>query len=140
MARQLKYNLNNRVLTIENMLVDKIDFQDSDTNVFTYASGATATATTSIKKIAEFSKLSYGSAKYVIQATDKITDDKMVTEVLLFCDSDSVDITEYATLFSSSSRFVDFTSRISGDFCELRSQTSTANQTEFKINLTLIRN
>jgi hypothetical protein len=76
----------------------------------------------------------------VIQATDKITDDKMVTEVLLFCDSDSVDITEYATLFSSSSRFVDFSSVVSGSLCELRSQTTSANQTEFKINLTLIRN
>jgi hypothetical protein len=140
MARQLKYNLNNRVLTIENMLVDKIDFQDSDVAVFTYASGATATATSSVRKIAEFSKLSYGSAKFVIQATDKITDDKMVTEVLLFCDSDSVDITEYATLFSSSSRFVDFSSVINGSLCELRSQTTSANQTEFKINLTLIRN
>ena len=58
----------------------------------------------------------------------------------LFCDSDSVDITEYATLFSSSSRFVDFSSVVSGSLCELRSQTTSANQTEFKINLTLIRN
>ena len=78
MARQLKYNLNNRILTIENMLVDTIDFQsDSDIPVFTYATGATATATTSVRKIAEFSKLSYGSAKFVIQATDMITDSKM---------------------------------------------------------------
>ena len=123
------------------MLVDTIDFpSDSDIPVFTYATGATATATTSVRKIAEFSKLSYGSAKFVIQATDMITDSKMVTEILLFCDSDSVDITEYATLFSSANRVVEFSASINGNFCELRSQTTSTNQTEFKINMTLIRN
>ena len=140
MARQLRYNLNNRVLTIENMLVDKLDFQsDSDVGVFTIATGATATATTSARKIVEFNKGKYGSAKFVIQATDKITDNKLVTEVLLSCDSDSVDLTEYGTLVSSTVRFVEFSSIINGSFCELRSQTTSSNQTEFKVSATLIR-
>lgn len=140
MARQLKYNLNNRVLTIENMLVDKLDFQsDSDISVYTMATGATATATTSARKIVEFAKTTYGSAKFIIQATDKITDQKLVTEVLLSVDSDSVDLTEYGTLVSSNARFVDFSSIINGEICELRSQTTSSNQTEFKVSATLIR-
>jgi len=140
MARQLKYNLNNRVLTIENMLVDKLDFQNgSDISVYTLATGATATATTSARKIVEFEKTKYGSAKFVIQATDKITDEKLVTEVLLSCDSDSVDLTEYGTLVKSNTRFVEFSSIINGIFCELRSQTTSNNQTEFKVSATLIR-
>lgn len=140
MARQLKYNLNNRVLTIENMLVDKLDFQsDSDISVYTMATGATATATTSARKIVEFAKTTYGSAKFIIQATDKITDQKLVTEVLLSVDSDSVDLTEYGTLVSSNARFVEFSSIINGAICELRSQTTSSNQTEFKVSATLIR-
>lgn len=142
MARQLKYNLNNRILTIENMLVDRLDFQsDSDISVYTMATGATATATTSERKIVEFKKTKYGSAKFVIQATDKVTDQKLVTEVLLSCDSDSVDLTEYGTLVTSSTntRFVEFSSIINGIFCELRSQTTSNNQTEFKVSATLIR-
>ena len=138
MARQLKYNLNNRVLTIENMLVDKLDFQsDSDISVYTMATGATAT--TSARKIVEFAKTTYGSAKFIIQATDKITDQKLVTEVLLSVDSDSVDLTEYGTLVSSNARFVEFSSIINGAICELRSQTTSSNQTEFKVSATLIR-
>lgn len=140
MARQLKYNLNNRVLTIENMLVDKLHFQnDSDISVYTLATGATATATTSMRKIVEFNKYTYGSAKFVIQATDKITDKKLVTEVLLSCDSDSVDLTEYGTLVTSNTRFVEFVATINGNICELRSQTTSSNQTEFKVSATLIR-
>ena len=140
MARQLKYNLNNRTLTVQNMLLDSIDIQnDSDRHVYTFGQGATATASTSQRKIAEFDKTKYGSGKFVIQSTNTNNNEVLVTQVLLVHDgATDVELTEYGTLFTGSTRLVNFDCRVSGDLVELLSTTTTSDQTEFKVTMTLI--
>jgi hypothetical protein len=100
--------------------------------------GAATTAAVTLTNLDTWAVATYRSAKYVIQATDTITGNVHVTEILVTRDnSNNVFITEYGSMWSGSS-LVTFTADYDGSAnVRLRITPASTNSTQYKFSATI---
>ena len=85
-----------------------------------------------------FSKLIYGSAKITIQATDNVTGERQISEMLIVHNGTDVDATEFGIIQTNGISIASFDVVINGDDVVISATNTTANETEYRVARTLI--
>ena len=85
-----------------------------------------------------FSRLIYGSAKITIQATDNVTGERQISEMLIVHNGTDVDATEYGIIQTNDISIASFDVEIDGDNVVISATNATANETEYRVARTLI--
>jgi hypothetical protein len=90
-------------------------------------------ATTTQTAIDTFSVSTYRSCKYAIQATNTVTSEYQVVEVLLIHNGSTAYITTYGTIYTGSAELATFAVDISSGSVRLLVTGASANSTQYKI-------
>ena len=82
--------------------------------------------------------LEFGSAKVTIQATDIITGERQISEMLIVHNGTNIDATEYGIIRANDTTIATFDVSISGSDAVISATNFSANETEYRIARTLI--
>ena len=85
-----------------------------------------------------FSKLIYGSAKITIQATDNVTGERQISEMLIVHNGTDVDATEFGVIQTNDISIASFDVNIAGNDVVISATNATPNETEYRVARTLI--
>ena len=103
---------------------------------FAYQSGSTAN--TDQTQIASFAAATYSSGKFVIQATDSVSGEVHVTELLIVHDGTTASATEYGTIHTGSSPLATYDVDIDTGNVRVLATAASTNSTTYKVTENLI--
>jgi hypothetical protein len=104
-------------------------------SVFDIVGSSTTTTTTDSTVLSSFSKNVYGSAKFIVQATEGSK--RQVTEILVVHDGTTSYATEYAIIKTNGNVF-NLDVDIDGDLVRLKTTSATTNSTVYKLTSNLL--
>ena len=97
---------------------------------------ATATATlssTTETAIDTFAKATFRSCKYIVQATDTVSNEYQILEALLIHDGTTAYVTSYGIIHTGSADLFTVDADISGANARLKATSASTNQTVYKV-------
>ena len=95
---------------------------------------ATATlATTTQSVIDTFAATKYRSCKYTVQATNTVTSEYQIIEILLIHDGSTAYVSAYGLVYTGSAELVAFDADINSGNVRLLATAASSNQTVYKI-------
>lgn len=101
--------------------------------------GETAnTATVTQTEIASFAAASYSSGKFIIQATDNVSSEVHVTEILVVHDGVTAGATEYGSIYTGSNALATYDVDINAGNVRILATAESTNNTTYKITENLI--
>ena len=101
--------------------------------------GETASTTTTTQtEIASFASATYSSGKFVIQATDSVSGEVHVTELLIVHDGTTASATEYGTIHTGSSPLATYDVDIDTGNVRVLATAASTNSTTYKVTENLI--
>ena len=126
---------NNRVgvgiaAPLETLHVDGAIRIDGVSNLET---ASTSLSTTTQSAIDTFATTKFRSCKYTVQATDTVSSEYQVVEVLLIHDGTTAYVTTYGVMFTGSAELVTFDADINSGNVRLLATGASANSTQYKI-------
>ena len=126
---------NNRVgvgiaAPLETLHVDGAIRIDGVSNLET---ASTSLSTTTQSAIDTFAATKFRSCKYTVQATDTVSSEYQVVEVLLIHDGTTAYVTTYGVMFTGSAELVTFDADINSGNVRLLATGASANSTQYKI-------
>jgi hypothetical protein len=116
-------------LLVRSVNLDSISSLNSET-----ANTATVTQT----EIASFASATYSSGKFVIQATDSVSGEVHVTELLIVHDGTTASATEYGTIHTGSSPLATYDVDIDTGNVRVLATAASTNSTTYKVTENLI--
>lgn len=121
-------------------LPDDVDIAGSITIASLYdLIGETASTTTTTQtEIASFAAATYSSGKFVIQATDSVSGEVHVTELLIVHDGTTASATEYGTIHTGSSPLATYDVDIVTGNVRVLATAASTNSTTYKVTENLI--
>ena len=121
-------------------LPDDVDIAGSITIASLYdLIGETASTTTTTQtEIASFTAATYSSGKFVIQATDSVSGEVHVTELLIVHDGTTASATEYGTIHTGSSPLATYDVDINSGNVRVLATAASTNSTTYKVTENLI--
>lgn len=114
------------IASVSQLVVDNLSV--TDTSVVT-------TTTTNATTLASFASATYGSGKFLIQATQGTS--RQITEILVVHNGTTADATEYGTIITNSALFSVEVS-LSGGVVSIMVTTTTSTSTTYKTSYTLL--
>jgi hypothetical protein len=126
---------NNRVgvgiaAPLETLHVDGAIRIDGVSNLET---ASTSLSTTTQSAIDTFATTKFRSCKYTVQATDTVSSEYQVVEVLLIHDGTTAYVTTYGVMFTGNAELVTFDADINSGNVRLLATGASANSTQYKI-------
>ena len=126
---------NNRVgvgiaAPLETLHVDGAIRIDGVSNLET---ASTSLSTTTQSAIDTFATTKFRSCKYTVQATDTVSSEYQVVEVLLIHDGTTAYVTTYGVMFTGTAELVTFDADINSGNVRLLATGASANSTQYKI-------
>ena len=94
---------------------------------------STSLSTTTQSAIDTFATTKFRSCKYTVQATDTVSSEYQVVEVLLIHDGTTAYVTTYGVMFTGSAELVTFDADINSGNVRLLATGASANSTQYKI-------
>ena len=94
---------------------------------------STSLSTTTQSAIDTFATTKFRSCKYTVQATDTVSSEYQVVEVLLIHDGTTAYVTTYGVMFTGSAEIVSFDADINSGNVRLLATGASANSTQYKI-------
>lgn len=85
-----------------------------------------------------FSTLEFGSAKITIQATDNVTGERQISEMLIVHNGTDIDATEYGIIQTNDTPIATFEVAINGTDAVISATNASPNETEYRVARTLI--
>jgi hypothetical protein len=107
-----------------------------DTQDFAVETATFATVTESV--VGTFPVSAYSSGKFLIQATDTVTSEVHITEILVVHDGTTASATEYAVIYTGASPLATFDVDISGGNVRILATGASANSTTYDISENLM--
>ena len=104
--------------------------------VSTLETAATTLATTTQSAIDTFANTKYRSCKYVIQATDTVSNEYQITEALLIHDGSTAYVSVYGVVTTGSAELFTLNADVNGGNVRLLTTGASTNSTEYKITRT----
>jgi hypothetical protein len=96
------------------------------------------TSSTTQTTIASFAAATYGSGKFIIQATNNVTSEVHVTEILVVHDGTTASATEYGTIYTGSNPLATYEVDINTGNVRILATAASANSTTYKVTENLI--
>ena len=126
---------NNRVgvgiaTPLEKLHVDGAIRIDGVSNLETVS---TSLSTTTQSAIDTFATTKFRSCKYTVQATDTVSNEYQVVEVLLIHDGTTAYVTTYGVMFTGSAEIVAFDADVNSGNVRLLATGASANSTQYKV-------
>lgn len=130
-SANLTFNKSTGVLTtntanVKSLLIDNVSLTDTS---------SITTTSTSPTTLATFSSSSYGSGRFLIQATQGTA--RQITEILVVHNGTNADATEYGTIITDSALFSAEVS-LSGGIVYITITSTSATSTTYKTSYTLL--
>jgi len=127
---QITGNVGIGVAPLEKLHVDGAIRIDGVSNLETASTSLTTTAQTAIDS---FATTKFRSCKYTVQATDTVSSEYQVVEILLIHDGTTAYVTTYGIMYTGSAELVNFDADISGGNVRLLATGASTNNTEYKV-------
>lgn len=107
-------------------------------NISTQAAETATLATVTQTAIASFAAATYGSGKFVIQATDTVSGEVHITELLVVHDGTTAYATEYGTIHTGANPLATYEVDINTGNVRILATAASANSTTYKVTENLI--
>ena len=100
--------------------------------VSTIATSTATLSTTTETAIDTFAKATFRSCKYIVQATDTVSNEYHIVEALLIHDGTTAYVTSYGIIHTGTADLFTLDADISGANCRLKATGASTNQTVYK--------
>ena len=104
--------------------------------VSTLETAATTLATTTQSAIDTFATTKYRSCKYVIQATDTVSNEYQITEALLIHDGSTAYVSVYGIVMTGTAELFTLDADVNGGNVRLLTTGASTNSTQYKLTRT----
>ena len=101
--------------------------------ISTIATATSTLSTTTETAIDTIAKATFRSCKYIVQATDTVSNEYHIVEALLIHDGTTAYVTSYGIIHTGSADLFTLDADVSGANCRLKATSASTNQTVYKI-------